>query len=92
MQGGELLSDYFPQSRAVDVIDSGSEHGRGDVYASDGISRHIPRIRGHWAPAYTFGRLFFVDLVPAVGSASYDASLSHPILEAMAWWANYMIF
>jgi hypothetical protein len=88
----ETISDYFPQPRAVNAIDSGSEHGRGHVYASDGISRHIPRIYGHWAPTYTFRRFFLVDLVPAVALTSYDASLSRPIFEPNLWWANYMIF
>jgi hypothetical protein len=87
----ETISDYFPQPCAVDAIDSGSEHGRGCVHASDGISRHIHRICGHWAPAYTFRRFFLVDLVPAVALTSHDASLSCSIFELTMWWANYMI-
>src|SRR5690349_12245384 len=82
----------LPQSCAVDVIDSGREHGRRHVYASDGISRLIHRICGFWAPAYTLCRLFLIDLVPAVALTSYDASLSRPIFESIAWWANCMIF
>lgn len=81
---GHYLTDYFPQLRADNVIDSGREHGRGHDYASDGIGRHIPRIFGHWAPAYTRRRLFFIDLVPAVALTSYDASLSRPIFEPNA--------
>jgi len=88
----ETISDCFPQPRAVNAIDSGSEHGRGRVYASDGISRHIPCIYRHWAPAYTFRRVFLVDLVPAVALTSYDAPLSRPIFEPSSWRANYMIF
>ena len=88
----ESLSDYFPQLRAVNVIDSGSKHGRGHVYASDGVSRRFHRIYRHWAPAYAFRRLLLVDLVPAVALTSYDASLSRPIFEPNAWRANYIIF
>jgi hypothetical protein len=80
----ETISDYFPQPRTVDAIDSGSEHGRGRVHASDGIGRHIHRICGHWAPAYTFRRFFLVNLVPAVALTSYDSSLSRPIFEPNA--------
>jgi hypothetical protein len=72
------------QSRAVNAIDSGSEHGRWHVYASVGISRHIHRICGIWAPAYTFRRIFLIDLVPAVALAAHDASLSRPIFERIA--------
>ena len=75
------MSDYFYQLRAINAIDSGSEHGRGHVYASNGIGRRIPRICGHWAPAYTFRRLCLFDLVPVVALTSYDASLSCPIFE-----------
>ena len=88
----ETISDYFPQPRAVNAIDSGREHGRGHVYASDGISRHIPRVCGLWAPAYTFRRFFLVDLVPAIALTSYDASLSSSIFEFNVWWANHMVF
>jgi hypothetical protein len=88
----ESLSDYFPQLRAVNVIDSGSKHGRGHVYASDGVSRRFHRIYRHWAPAYAFRRLLLVDLVPAFALTSHDASLSHPIFDPTMWWANHMIF
>jgi hypothetical protein len=87
----DTISDYFPQPRADIAIDSGIKLGHGHDYASDGISHHIPRICGHWTPAYTFRRFFLVDLVPAVALTSYDASLSCPIFEPNAWWANYMI-
>ena len=80
----EAISDYLPQPHAVNAIDSGSERGRGHVYANDGISRRIPRLCGHWAPAYTFRRFFLLDLVPAVALTSYYASLSRPILEPNA--------
>ena len=75
------MSDYLPQPRAVNAIDSGSEPGRGHVYASTVINHRFPRIYKHWAPAYTFRRLFLLDLVPAVTLTSYDASLSRPIFE-----------
>ena len=79
----ETLFDYFRQLRAVNAIDSGSKHGRGYVYASNGISRRFPRIYSHWAPAYAFHRLLLVDLVPAFALTSYDASLSHPFLNLL---------
>jgi hypothetical protein len=82
----ETISDYFPQPRAVNAIDSRIEHGRGHVYASDVISRHIPRVCGYWAPAYTFRRFFLVDLVPAVALTFNDASLSCPIFEHTISW------
>jgi hypothetical protein len=88
----ETISDYFPQPHAVNAIDSGSEHGRGHVCANDGISRHISRICGRWAPAYTFHRFLLVELDPAVAHTSYGASLSRPIFEPNVWWADYMIF
>jgi hypothetical protein len=88
----ETISDYFPQPHAVNAIDSGSEHGRGHVYASDTISRHIPHICGRWAPAYTFRHFFLVELDPAVAHTSYGASLSRPILGPNALWADYTIF
>ena len=88
----ETPFDYFPQLRAVNAIDSGSKHGRGHVYASDGISRRFPRIYRHRASAYAFRRLLFVNLVPALALTSYDASLSPPIFEHSMWWANLMIF
>ena len=87
----ESLFDYLPQLRAVNAIDSGSKHGRGHVYASDGVSRRFPRIYGHWTPAYAFRRLLLVDLVPASAFTSYDASLSHPVFEPTMT-ANHMIF
>ena len=87
----ETISDYFPQPRAVNTIDPGSEHGRGHVHASDVISRRVPRVCGHWTPAYTFRRLFLVDLVPAVALTSYDALLSRPIIEPTISWANHTI-
>jgi len=74
------MSDYLPQPRAVNAIDSSSESGRGHVYASAVIHHRFPRICRHRAPAYTFRRLFLVDLVPAVALTSYDASLSFPNL------------
>jgi hypothetical protein len=74
----ETISDYFPQAPAINVIGPGSEHGRGHVYSSDVIGRRIPRVCGHWAPAYTFRRFLLVDLVSAVALTSYDASLSFP--------------
>jgi len=76
----EAVSDYFPQPRAVNAIDPGIEHGHGHVSASDVIGRHIPRVCGHWPPAYAFRRFSFVDLVPAVALTSYAASLSFPNL------------
>jgi hypothetical protein len=70
----ESLSDYFPQLRAVDAIDSGRKHGRGHVYAGDGVSRRFPRIYSHWARAYAFRRLLLVDLVPDLTFTSYVTS------------------
>jgi hypothetical protein len=88
----ESLSDYFHQLRAVNAINSGRKHGRGHVYASDGISRRFPRIYSHWAPAYAFRRLLLVDLVPAFALTSYVASLSRSIFELTMWWANHVNF
>ena len=86
------MSDYFPQPRADNAVDSGIEHGCSHVYAGSIISHRFSPICRHRASAYTFRRLFLVDLVPASELTSYDASLSRPIFEPNAWLANYMIF
>ncbi len=76
-----MLADIFPQPRAIDADDSGSEHGSVHVHASNSITRRFPRIFRLWAPNYTFRHLFIIDFVPALALASHDASLSLVIFD-----------
>jgi hypothetical protein len=70
------ISDYFPQPRAVNAIDSGSEHDRDHVYASATISQRFSHTvyAGIGHQLTPFESVVF-SLAPTVYATSPNASL-----------------